>query len=123
MPQSFRDFVLSKVFGTASSPGILRSWSGQPDEAAQRRTRRGLELLLNFLRGQLRICDAVFSYRQFMQSRAHGYCGRGKTCTVTLSYKVSLPCHLWSVRGLYVCLCAEIVFVDVLCCQCCFACA
>jgi hypothetical protein len=88
MPQSFREFVLAKIFGSQSSRGILGS--GQTDETTQRRTKRGLELLVNFLRGQLRICDSMFSYRQFMLSRAHGYRGRGKPCSITLSYKV---CH------------------------------
>ena len=49
------------------------------------RVRRCLQLIKNLLRGQIRICDTVFSYTQYAKSRSHGFRGDGKRMTISLS--------------------------------------
>jgi len=58
------------------------------------RVRRCIELIRNLTRGQIRICDSIFSFTQYAKSRSHGFRGRGKTITITImerdgSYKAS----------------------------------
>ena len=83
MPASFKDELLSKVFGSAQNKGMLLS--EQPAASACSASSRSLDLIATFLNGQLRVCDDVFSFRQYLRSRSHGFIGRGKPMTVVVS--------------------------------------
>ena len=52
-----------------------------------RRVRRCLQLIRTLIRGQIRICDSIFSFTQHAKSRSHGFRGRGKTITITVVWR------------------------------------
>ncbi|KAJ1485694.1 hypothetical protein T484DRAFT_2407106 [Baffinella frigidus] len=86
MPEHFQDTILEKIFGTQGSPGALQQAAAE-GEGGTLRVRRCLQLVQVLLKGQLRICDNLFSFTQVTQLRAHGYSGRGKAMTIQLHVK------------------------------------
>jgi len=87
MPADFQNTVLVKIFGSQSASGVLEQAVGGKSDEGRLRVRRCLELVQSLLKGQLRICENIFSYTQVTQSRAHGFCGRGKVMTIQIHVK------------------------------------
>lgn len=79
MPHSFQKVVLAKIIHM-----LQQAVNAMDIDSTYRelRVKRCLQLIRNFLRGHLRICDNVFSYIQYATQRSHGYRGKGKPISI-----------------------------------------
>jgi len=81
MPYEFQQVVLARL-----SDEMQKALQAMDVDSSNRalRVRRCLQLIKNLLRGQIRICDAIFSYTQYAKSRSHGFRGNGKRITISI---------------------------------------
>ena len=82
MPSTFQPRVLSRL-----SEELQNALQAMDVDSSNRtlRVQRCLQLIMNLIRGQIRICDNVFSYVQYAKSRSHGFHGYGKKITISLA--------------------------------------
>ena len=98
MPSTFQPRVLSRL-----SEELQNALQAMDVDSSNRtlRVQRCLQLIMNLIRGQIRICDNVFSYVQYAKSRSHGFHGYDKKITISLAareeyknkFKFAQPYH------------------------------
>ena len=82
MPSTFQPRVRSRL-----SEELQNALQAMDVDSSNRtlRVQRCLQLIMNLIRGQIRICDNVFSYVQYAKSRSHGFHGYDKKITISLA--------------------------------------